>query len=814
MSLKQFTSLSILLICINISTLSQEYIKGTVIALETKIPVAFASVAYQKQSVQQGMITDSKGEFRIYDTGIQKLFVSCVGYERKTVTINPATNLKNIVIELKTDTLNIGEIVVTPANNPAIRIIRNVLRNKEKNNYENYDKYKYQCYFKTVLSMKISYIAEAADSSKNVNKNLGDDRARFISESVVLCSKIKNRTDNKLIAVKTSGFDNPFLGQYFFTAFHNSISFYNNNISLLAINSTADKTSEEYISPVSNECLSSYNYNLEETFENPEDTIYVIEFHPKRGSNFNSLKGKIYISSNGYAIKNIIVQPFEKGLIDFKFRQDYEFVNGKWFPARLDEEIAFVSVKINKKINAYPVYLVTSMISDVDLNPTITGDSINIDKVWVDKSFRLKNDSILGSARSDALTLNEKRAYELMGRMGKKYRFDFFADLYPGLLAGKIPVKSIDIDLFRLFYSNAYEGSRLGMGLSTNDKFSKVISVGGFVGYGMKDEKIKYGGHFDLNIDKEKDAYLRFSYQNNLKEPGLDLNENNSFFAGNDYLRNYIASRMDNFIEKKAEIRFRLIRHLKLSAAISSKEITPTYELFYGGVPLKKYLADDIQISASYAWGEEMATFGSQRVITYQGNPVLNIKFKRGIDQFHSVSSIYDRAEASIDISAYKGKLGQSNIRLAGGYIDKTLPYGLLFTGEGSKSNSLLVINNTFQTMNPYEFLSDRYISLFYSHNFGSLLFERPGFKPRIVIAHNTGWGTLENASLQGIDFKVKDKIYLESGLLINNLVSFKVVNLYNIGFGGGAFYRYGNYRNAKTIDNFALKFSIMVTYK
>ena len=814
MSLKQFTAPFFLLICLNISSYAQGYIKGTVIAKETKIPVAFASVAYQKQSVQQGMITDSRGEFKINDTSIRKLFVSCIGYERKTVIIEPGTNLKNIIIELKTDTLNIGEIVVTPANNPAIRIIRNVLKNKEVNNFENYVRYRYQCYFKTVLNLKISYNPDAADSTKQENKKFSDDQARFISESVAMCSRLNNRTDNKIIAVKTSGFENPFLGQYFFTAFHNSISFYNDNISLLAIQSSSDMTNSEYLSPVSNECLRSYNYHLEETWDNQADTTYVIEFHPKKDSHFNSLKGKIYISSNGYAIKNIIVEPFEKGMIDFKFRQDYEFVTGKWFPSRLDEEIAFVSVKINKKINAYPVYLVTSKISNVDLNPSISGDSIKIDKVYLDETYRLNSDSILKSARPDSLTPGEKRTYELMGRMGKKYKFDYFADLYPGLIVGKIPVKFIDIDLFRLFYNNAYEGTRLGLGLSTNDKFSKLISAGGFAGYGMKDEKLKYGGHFDLIINKEKDAYLRFSYQNNLKEPGLDMNENYSLFSNNDYLRNYIASRMDNIIEEKAEINFRFFRHLRFSAAISTKEIRPTYKLSYGGMPIAKYLADDIQLSAKYSWGEEMTTFGDQRLITYAGNPVISLKYKRGIDQFHKGSSIYNRIEATIDVSAYKGKLGQSNIRLAGGYIDKTLPYGLLFTGEGSRSNTPLVINNTFQTMNPYEFLSDRYVNVFFSHNFGSLLFERPRFKPKFVIAHNTGWGTLQNRSPIGVDFKVKDKIYLESGLMINNLISFKIINLYRIGFGAGAFYRYGYYTNTKAIDNFALKLSVLLSNK
>ena len=203
-------------------------------------------------------------------------------------------------------------------------------------------------------------------------------------------------------------------------------------------------------------------------------------------------------------------------------------------------------------------------------------------------------------------------------------------------------------------------------------------------------------------------------------------------------------------------------------------------------------------------------------MISFRGNPVFSISYKRGINLFNSQSFQYSRLESTLDLIAYKGRLGQSNFRLAAGFIDRSVPYSLLFTSEeGSKNNLIpLVINNTFQTMGPYEFLSDKYVNLFYSHNFGSLLFKLPKFKPQFVFVQNTGWGTLNDPSDQGIDFKVKDKIYLESGLLINNLIRFKLLNIYYIGFGAGTFYRYGYYTLVNTLDNFALKLSVTISLK
>jgi hypothetical protein len=800
---------------VNSSAFPQPYIKGIIIERSTRLPIAFASVTYRKESFLGGVISDIHGEFKIYDKEIKSISVSCVGYERKTILITPGNSLLNMIIELKTDTLNIAEVIITPASNPAIPIIKKVLENKEKNNYEYYEKYRYQCYFKTLFNLKLSYSTASQDSTNAEKNKIDDKRARFISESVVSCSRSNNRTDNKIIAVRTSGFDNPLLGQYFFTAFHNAISFYNNNISLFAIPVSEDMTNEEYLSPLSSDCLKSYNFHLEETYENLTDTLYLIEFHPKKDKHFNSLKGKLYISSNGYAIKNIVTEPYEKGLIDFKFRQDYVYLNNRWFPSTLDEEIGFVSVHVNRKINAYPVYLITSKINDVDFNPVMSGDSIKYEHVYLDQASVRNSDSILRHARTDSLSVTDRNTYQYMDSVGRRYRFDYWAEIYPNILVGKVPVKIIDVDLVKLYTENLYEGTRISLGINTNEKFLKHVSFGGFAGYGIKDEKFKYGGYLAFNIDKYREMQLKLSYQNNLKEPGSDLNEDFTLLSLSDYFRSYLASRMDNFIEEKAEINVRLFRYLKLAAALNIREIRPTYDYQYKGSLLPDYHADEIQITARYAYGEELATFGNRRIVNYRGNPVINITYKRGFNLFHEQSCIYDRIEASIDISAYRGRFGQSDIRLAGGYIDKSVPYGLLFTGEGSKGQIPLVINNTFQTVSPYEFLSDEYLDLFYTHNFGSLLFEKPKFKPKFIIAQNIGWGLLKNASdHSGIDFKEKDKIFLESGLLINNLLSFKIFNLYHLGFGGGAFYRYGHYSYDKIIDNFAFKMSVSLSLK
>ena len=795
--------------------ISQTALTGKIVEKNSKLPIPFASVVYQQQSLQKAVIADVHGKFEINERNINSITVSCVGYKQKKIQLSSGTNRINIIVELETASQDINEIVITAANNPAIRIIKNVLENKRKNNFENYKDYSYQCYLKTMIDVKLADDATQQDSLK-ITKNKGlKNRAPFISECVVRCFKSNQRVENKIIAQKTSGLEDPLLVQSFVSMFHNSVSFYNNSISLFELPLSSDKSIDEYVCPLSDDCLSCYNFELEDSYNTTSDSTFVINFRPKKGKNFNGLKGTLFISSNGYAIRNIVVEPSEKGLIGFKFRQDYEYIQNKWFPTKLDEEIGWVSRKVNKKTNAYPVYLITSKIDSISYNPNTYKRNIVLEKVYLDESSLKKSDLILNSIRPDSLSTREKNSYIYLDSIGKKQHFNYWAKLFPKLMVGKIPAKWLDIDLNSIYNYNSYEGSRLGIGLNTNEKLSGIVSLGGFVGYGFNDDKIKYGGQLVFDLDKYNELQLKLSYQNNLKEVGSEIINDYSSLSIRDYLRSYMGSRFDNCIQKKVELGFRSFRFLKITTSLSLNEFSPTYSYSFKGSNLTHYQADEFQVSAKYAYREEFETFGNQRIVNYEGNPTINLTYKKGINIFNKNSYLYNRIEAAIDYSTYNGRIGQSNFRLASGYIDRSLAYGLLFTGEGSKSTDIpLLINNSFQTMSPYEFLSDKYIQLFYSHNFGSLLINTKKFKPQFILVQNSGWGTLNNASYQGIDFKIKNKIYLESGLIINNILKLNYLNMFYLNLGVGGFYRYGYYGSTNFTDNFALKLSMSISLK
>lgn len=141
-----------------------------------------------------------------------------------------------------------------------------------------------------------------------------------------------------------------------------------------------------------------------------------------------------------------------------------------------------------------------------------------------------------------------------------------------------------------------------------------------------------------------------------------------------------------------------------------------------------------------------------------------------------------------------------------------------MFTGDGSLYNKSFLsffAPNTFQTMQPYEFISDSYMNLFLSHDFSSLLFKTKRIQPEIVWQNNIGWGNLSNFNKKGLElYKTKDKVFVETGLKINNFLKLKTYNLGYIGIGAGVFYRYGAYSNANNSDNIVSKITLNYTIK
>jgi hypothetical protein len=351
------------------------------------------------------------------------------------------------------------------------------------------------------------------------------------------------------------------------------------------------------------------------------------------------------------------------------------------------------------------------------------------------------------------------------------------------------------------------------LGAHTNDKLSRIFKVGGYWGYGFKDKSAKYGGDVNFVLNRRNEVTLGALYSFDLEETGgiSFFDDTHNFLTGENW-RDFLVRKMNPTKTLSATMGFRLLRDFKfgLGFHVKTKEASDgyLYEMAQGDGTL---VAQDefrfTQFSAGFrfAFREEFIVTKRSRLSMGTKYPILWLEFTRGINGFLDGEYAYNRIDARLEKSIYTKYLGTTSFVLKGGYIDRSIPATDLFNGNGSYRFFTLFAPGSFGTMRMNEFLSDRYVALYFTHNFGKLLKRWDKFQPEFLITTNAAFGWLKyDEHHVNMDYKTMEKGYYESGILINNLFNLRIYSL-----GIGAFYRWGPYSYPLFKDNIALKVSI-----
>lgn len=790
---------------------AQHTVEGTVVDASGKQPLAFVNIGIPGQ--QLGTSTDIDGKFRISSsTEFSTLIFSYVGYE--TLEFPVWKNGKNVVIKLQKKSYSLNEVEVLPGENPAHRIIKLATKNRDKNNPEKIQSYVCNTYSKTYWDL-VYNTDEVKDKNDSSKVDSLKSRLRVFSENSHLLM-MESVTERKFLypenlketvtGTKVSGFKNP--------SFSTSatdlqpFSFYDDYFKIL------DK---DYLNPVTGGSTAKYLFILEDTLFESSDTVFVISFRPYKGKNFDGLEGVLYINSNGYAIQNVIASPYDKGLIDIKIQQQYSLINGRqWFPEQLNYELhykkyptKYIGMKLSGK----------SYITNVQLDVPLKKKEFDEKTVVMAPDATGKNDEYWSAHRIDTLDSKEKKTYTVIDSLGKKEHFDQTLRIAEALLTLQIPISVVSIDLNKIIAFNDYELVRGGIGLHTNEKLSQWFRAGGYVGYGFKDSIMKYGFDARVNLGRNsKDYFIKASYSHDLAEPG----KTQYFYTKYNFTRNSMTYRMDYIEQKEVLVNFRAFDYLTASVAYNQSFRIPRYDYIF--LPDRNdstetsigFRSSEIRVKGRYAYKEKMIQTLGQMVSDGTKYPVVYFAYTKGLKGPGTFANYdYDKLSVGIEKSFLVKNFGRTKFLLEGGYLRGNVPYSYLFNGNGSENKgNYIYVENTFQTMGLYEFVSDRYVNLFVSHDFGSLLFKRPKFQPQLVVFTDLGYGGLEHPEQhKNLGLKTMEKGYYESGLLINNLLRVNYYNIAYLGFGGGAFVRYGPYSYSETDKNISYKLSLVVSF-
>ena len=826
---------------------SQQYtIAGKVIDRNTGASLPFVNMIVTGHP-QLGATADIDGHFTISAPfHITSLTFTYVGYRDTVIPINSSsTYIEALVVKLEEVSFKLQEVEIFPGVNPALRIIREAIQNKDKNNPEKVHSFTYDSYNKLYCTADMKGATDTAnsldtakprphvhsDSVQHIHhsmKKILQKQYLFLMESVSQRKYLyPDHNYEKVIASRTSGLTNsPFalLAQQL-----QSFSFYSDQISIFG---------EDYLNPVSDGGIKRYYFIIKDTLYSGKDTVFVISFKPKSGKNFNGMKGVVYINTNGYAFQNVIAQPIrDDQSISIHIQQKYEFIDAKqWFPVQLNTDWYYnnsfvgdsgigIGAKnpLNNPDDEHNKLKVVSRgyIKNIVLDTALRKSQFGRVEIEVANDASNKTDDFWNQYRIDTLSKKEKRTYKVIDSIGKANHFDRTLKWFEVLSTGELKMGWLNMDLNRILNYNGYEKFRLGMGLHTNDAVSKFVSLGGYGAYGTGDKAFKYGGDIGFLFNPYNHVKLDFAYQHDVIGAGVVSFYNNQSLLSTENYYNYFINNMDKMQKETVSLSFDALRYFQFNLFGDEQLRTTTNSYQFG------LINDNVTVLTNQYWFTEA---GAEFRFAYKENfmksplgmislgtkyPIVWGNITHGFNDLLNGGYVYTKYDLKVSKDFHIPQAGYSSIAVLAGYVQGNVPYTLLYDGRGSyeqfnSRNFPLAVDNSFETMRLNEFLSNRYVNLFYFHTFQAFLFHHNHFKPELKLVSHAGWGSLTNPGSQfGITYKTMDKGYYESGIEINSLLTSGFLHI-----GVGSYYRYGPYAYGTPIDNFAFKITLTTAFE
>jgi hypothetical protein len=787
----------------------QQTIEGKIIDASSKEPLAFVNVVYGDPP--QGTTTNIDGTFNLtIKESTDSLRISYVGYHTKRIKIPRESAKDKIEIALKQKMYDLDEVVITPGINPVDRIMRKVWENQSENNPNSLQSYSYRTYNKMVFTFDTTSISKndtsadekrITDSSDIRLQKLMKNQHLFLTESISKKEYLKpDKVNEKVLASRVSGFKDPSL--VFMASQFQSFSFYDEFIQLGDYN---------YLNPVSKNSSKRYFFQLEDTlFTENMDTVFMISFRPKKGKNFDALQGMLHVNTNNYALQTVIAEPSDPpDELNIRIQQKYELIKGRqWFPVQLNTRIEFRDFE--RRTENYIYSLIgdgKTYLRNIKLNPNLDPENFDPVALNIPDSAYTKNEKFWQSRRMKKITERERRTYQVVDSIGKKNNFDRGLKRFRLLSEGFYPFGFLNLDIEKFIGYNHYEGWRFGAGFMTNDKLSSVISLGGYIGYGLKDEKYKYGGKMLLTLHEKSESRLDLSYTNDVRESGgYSFLKGRKTLTSTESFRRFMVKSMFHSENYESGYSFRSFDYLKTRFYFQHSKTSSfdNYELHTSNEIYKdQFLTTEAGLQFKYAYGEKFLKTPWAKFSQGTEYPVFYGNIKQGVNLLNGEFR-YTKMEGRIEYDFLTRNFGTTKINLVGGIVDGEVPVFKLYNGHGSyEGRFTFQVDNSFATMRMNEFYADRFFSVYFKQNFGSLLLRTEFFKPRISFVSNAGWGTLDNKMAhRNINLESFSKGFYESGILFENLFS---ANFFS--YGAGIYYRYGPYGFNKPANNLAYKF-------
>lgn len=792
-----------IIILFSVGIVAQTKVSGVVYD-EFKATIPYANVCFK--SNKQCVTTDENGKFYIESDSDQKIIViSYVGFKNKEITLTKAVNYNMNITFSGANALEEVKIFsgkTSKKNNPAVDILRKIWERKRKNGLQIFKQYQMNKYEKVEFDMNtidsafmkkkvfkgLEFIFKQIDTSKITGKTF---LPIFINESLYEVYGDNTGPDKKkeiLKANKNSGLGTGNGVDTFVKDLYSEYNIYNNYLTFF------DKN---FVSPLSTTGINTYNYVLSDTAYIDNKRCFNIVYYPRRKGEL-TFKGDFWVSDTTFAIKKINMAATKSANInwvkDIYVEQEFDVLNDSVFLLKRDHMMSDFS--INKKEKSKGVYgKRTTLFSDYKF------DIVKPDKFYkqevnsYDQQAFNKSDEYWQENRMETLSKNESSVYKMLDTLKTVKKFKQMYNFVTVLASGYYQLGKFDYGpLFSTFGYNDIEGIRVRVGGRTYFGPNDLWRIQGYTAYGLKDNKLKYGVSGRWMVDKKNRLILSAGNRTDIEQIGVSLTTSNDLlgrsFASSSFFASGDNSKLTNVNLTTLGAEIEPFKNLIFNAGFSFRTLqsaSPTFKLDYfknleTGEIASKVKQYEFTVGFDYTPKRLTVGYGVDRLAVESFYPRVFINLSQGLKGVFNSDFEYQKLQLYYRQPILIGSLGRLVTTVEVGKIFGTVPLGLMAVVPGNQS--YFTIDNTYNLMNYYEFITDQYSSIHLEHHFNGKIFSRIPFMKKLnwreIIGVKGVYGSISDdnkaINASGINYIAPTKGYWEYNAGIANI--FKVFRI------------------------------------
>ncbi|MBN2745092.1 MAG: carboxypeptidase-like regulatory domain-containing protein [Bacteroidales bacterium] len=767
---------------------------GQVVDDLTNEPIPFANVFLKNTTV--GATTGFDGKFSIVtQVKSDSLIVSTIGYHRQAFRVK-LYSFQEIHVRLKTSDVMLQEVVILPGENPAHAILHKVWARKDSNNLKKMDFYQVEIYNKIQFDINnitdefkerrvfkpFEFIFENVDTSALNGKVY---LPLLLTESISDFYYQNNPELKKEVikASRISGVNNESISK-FLGNMYQQVNIYDDFISLF------DKN---FVSPIADFGLRYYRYYLIDSAFIDNNWSYKIMFKPRRKKEL-TFTGEIWIADTTFAVKRVDMKIVDNLNINYinamEISQDFQLQDDKYWLLELDRFLVdFNVVDNNKTLTGFYAHKTTSYQNYIFEKPHEAKTLKEATQVDVQDLAFYRDENYWDSVRHFELNKEEKIIYNMVDTITNLPVFRTYYDVIAMITTGYYNTDKFDFGPYYQSISfNAVEGLRLRIGGRTSNIWNEKVRLYGHVAYGVIDEKFKYGAGFIWLHNRNPRRGFGAEYKLDMEQLGESVNalrQDNivaSLFRRRPFTKLTMVEQYNAYYEhewvqgfsNKLNFRRRNIFPLQDEVFVINENGNSTN--------FDNLVNSEFEFNLRFAYKETYLVDKFNRTNLGTKYPVFNIWIAYGVPELFSADFEYWKLKTSVQHWFNVRSFGWSQYILDAGLVFGTLPYAMLEIHPGNETYSF--DKYAFNKMNYYEFISDRYVSLFYTHHFDGF------FLNRIPLMRELEWrevvyfrgviGDLSSKNQQFSQFPVNSgwlsQPYYEAGVAVENI--FKVLRV------------------------------------